>query len=112
MEKARCFFREWFPDWKDADYQCESWLLSPKLREILPDSSRIILFQNAFDLLQVDSEDKGALEWVFQIAGGQAQHVKLEELPEKTLLQRSLKEKLLQGIAPGSARGRLARLFV
>ena len=87
VEKARCFFREWFPDWKDADYQCESWLLSPKLREILPDSSRIILFQNAFDLLQVDSEDKGALEWVFQIAGGQAQHVKLEELPEKTLLQ-------------------------
>ena len=62
--------------------------------------------------VKLRSEDKGALEWVFQIAGGQAQHVKQEELPEKTLLQRSLKEKLLQGIAPGSARGRLARLFV
>ena len=90
---------------------CESWLLSPALKQMLPPESRIRRFQDAFDLTGEDPEDSAALEWVFYVAGGQRDSVKTEDLPEKTSLQRKMKAMLLSGKKPGSARGTLAHAF-
>ena len=111
VEKAHQFLHEYFSGWADAAFECESWLLSPKLRTILRENARIVHFQNAFDLEHVDRNDRGAVEWVFQLSGRQAANADIASLPENTMLQRGVKNLLMQGSAPGSARGRLARKF-
>ena len=111
VKKARDFLSEFFPDWADLPLYCESWLLSPRLREWLPATSHIIRFQNAFDIEETDLTDEFALEWVFHIAEGQRAGMDPAALPETTSLQRRMKAALLAGEKPGSARGRLVRVF-
>ncbi len=111
LREAEAFLKEFFPDWADAPRTCESWLLSPRLKELLPPSSRILRFQAAFDMTEADTEDDAALEWVFYIAQGQRKGLDLRKLPENTTLQRGMKALLLRGEMPGSGRGMLARRF-
>ena len=111
LAEARAFMKAFFPAYENAEMICESWLLSPVLRDLLPSSSRILRFQASFDLTGTDPEDDAALEWVFHIAEGQKQTVNPELLPEDTSLQRKMKALILAGQAPGSARGRLIRPF-
>ena len=111
LRAARAFLAEYFPDWADLPVLCESWLLSPRLREWLPADSRILRFRAAFDILQDDPEDDAALEWVFHVARGQRDALSPAGLPEETSLQRRMKADLLAGGKPGAARGRLVRAF-
>ena len=111
VRRAKDFLSEYYPEWQGAPMICESWLLSPALKQMLPPESRIRRFQDAFDLTGEDPEDCAALEWVFYVAGGQRDSVKTEDLPEKTSLQRKMKAMLLSGKKPGSARGTLAHAF-
>lgn len=111
VARAREFLAAYFPEWRDLPMVCESWLLSPALKELLPPESRILRFQAAFDLVGENPEDSSALEWVFRVAQGQRAALKTEDLPEETSLQRSMKAMILRGRMPGNARGRLARAF-
>ena len=111
VRRAREFLREYYPDWQALPMACESWLLSPKLTDMLSPESRIIRFQQAFDILETDPEDDSAVEWVFYVAEGQRASMRAEALPENTSLQRKMKERLLKGEKPGNARGILARSF-
>ena len=111
VRRADAFLSEFFPGWQGTPMICESWLLSPALKEMLPPESRIRRFQDAFDLTEENPEDTAALEWVFSVAEGQRESVKMEDLPENTSLQRKMKAMLLAGKKPGSARGTLARTF-
>ena len=111
VKKAREFLSEYFPDYTDMPVDCESWLLSPRLREWLPKTSGILRFQAAFEITEVDPEDDSALEWVFRVAEGQRAALDLSALPEDTSLQRLMKADLLAGGRPGSARGTLVREF-
>lgn len=111
LRKADAFLREYFPDWADAPRTCESWLLSPVLKDLLPPSSRILGFQKAFDLTGTEPEDDSALEWVFHIAEGQRPVTDYTSLPEDTSLRRNMKALLLRGRKPGAASGVLARPF-
>ncbi len=90
---------------------CESWLLSPALKELLPSESRILRFQEAFDLTEENPEDSSAMEWVFYVTEKQRGSVQIEDLPENTSLQRKMKAMLQAGKKPGSAGGTLAREF-
>lgn len=77
------------------DYQalfCNSWLLFPDLKEILPEASNILKFQQLFRLYQVKLEGQEARERIF---GRKLE--KVEDYPEDTTLQRAAKEYLLQG---------------
>ncbi len=111
VRQARAFLGKYYPEWQEQPFVCESWLLSPALKELLPPETRIRRFQDAFDLIKVYPDDEAALEWVFYVAGGQRDSVKTEDLPENTSLQRKMKAMLLAGKKPGSARGILARSF-
>ena len=108
---ARLFLTEFYPEWGSASIRMESWLLSPALKELLHPGSRILWFQDAFDLLAWDPEPVDVLEWVFQVASGQQDTVVLSELPEKTSLQRKMKQYLLEGGKIGAGTGILVREF-
>ena len=107
LEAAERFLRERFPEWADAPKTCESGLLSPVLKELLPEGSRILKFQNAFEIREVYPENDDALEWVFYVAEGQREGLDLSRLPENTSLQRKMKALMMNGRKPGAAKGTL-----
>lgn len=112
VREAKVFLASRFPEYARAPVTCESWLLSPALRDLLPANSRIRRFQQAFDLREINPEDDAALEWVFHVAQGQRRGLEIRNLKEETSLQRKMKRILLEGKQPGSARGELVRPFV
>ncbi len=111
VRRARAFMAVYFPGMENAEMVCESWLLSPVLTRLLPPEARILRFQSAFDILSVDPGDDNALEWVFRVAQGQRETVRIADLPEETGLQRKMKALLLAGEKPGSGTGILRRPF-
>lgn len=104
------FAEAYEPDFAGKDLHCESWLLSPVLRQFLPAGSRILAFQNLFDITETNPEDNAYLEWAFGLAPGQIEHAVLSVLPESTSLQRGLKRYALQGGRVGSGAGILRRV--
>ena len=101
LRRAGVFFRTYFPELKYDRYACDSWLLSPALKNLLPESSHIRSFQERFRILEVDQEDRGYMEWLFR-APREAEY---GGLPGKTSLQRNVRGHLLQGGTVGSAYG-------
>lgn len=112
VEAARRFMAEYRPEWAAAPIRCDSWLLSPLLRELLPATSRICRFQAAFDLTGADPEDRSYIAWIFALTDGQANACDAEALPGDTALRRGVKDLLRRGRDVGSAAGVLARAFL
>lgn len=81
-----------FPECQGQKIYCHSWLLSPLLKDYLPDHSNILQFQNLFDIEPEGIPGNDVLLWVFK-------NPKLpkEEYPENTSLQRKLKDFFLSG---------------
>lgn len=102
LHQTREFFERYYPNYRQAPYTCESWLLSPALKDLLPPNSRILNFQALFEVDKVHWASDAVLEWVFQKRGNS-----LEELPEDTSLQRKMKAYLLDGGKVGEAFGYL-----
>ena len=105
---ARDFMKRHFPDWAEAPIRCESWLLSPALRDLLPPGSRILRFQAAFELTGVDPDADDVLQWVFGLGLARMADIAPEALPEDTTLRRNMKRFMLGGGKVGSASGVLA----
>lgn len=96
---ARAFFRRYFSAYDGVPYVCFSWLLDPVLKEVLPRGSRILAFAERFSVTgRRDGEDYK--RFVFG-----RDDLPLEALPEKTFLQRKLKERLRAGGTMGAAEG-------
>ncbi len=100
-------FREtFFPTWINTKIYCNSWLLSPVLKELLDKNSNIINFQKFFVIESVDYEKLSALKWVFP------GHTEISDnLPENTSLQRKMKKYLLSGKNIGCAKGYLNPVY-
>ena len=111
VQKARDFLQAYFPDWADAPMECCTWLLNPGLKPLLPEGSRILRFQNAFDTDAPEAGGSDVLEWVYGLPREQFSSPDLAALPETTTLQRRMKRCLLRGEQFGPARGVLAREF-
>ena len=101
IDQAKAFVPRYFPDYADAPFGCESWLLSPSLRDFLEDGSRIRAFQDRFFLIHVDPQPKDEWEWLFAVP----EDTPVDQLPERTSLQRKVKKHLLSGGSIGVARG-------
>lgn len=97
---AQEFFPRFFPAFLYEDAYCSTWLLSPYLKELLPPTSRILLFQSDYEILNVDEEDKSFMTWVYKREYGDYML-----LPEDTSLMRAVKQRLLSGGKIGSASG-------
>ena len=101
LRKATDFFRMYYPEYSYDRYTCESWLMSPVLKQLLPGGSNIVSFQERFTIVSEDREGREFIEWLFQVPADTA----YEELPERTSLQHRAKELLLAGGSVGSAFG-------
>ncbi|MFT8592374.1 MAG: acyltransferase domain-containing protein [Bifidobacterium sp.] len=96
------FSAECFPRWSSLPKYCTSWMLSPALERLLPESSNILAFQRRFELIEFDEDSQDWREWVFN-----EDPSPVEQLPERTSLQRSMKRFILGGGKVGVASGRL-----
>lgn len=85
-------FLRFFPEYTGKPVYCHSWLLSPLLKDFLPESSNILHFQKLFDIEPDTVPGNDVLLWVFK-------NPKLprEDYPENTSLQRKLKQFFLDG---------------
>lgn len=101
MKQAEIFFQNYYHDYKYEKYSCDSWLLSPRLKPLLSKKSNILSFQNRFHIVRENNEDKGYIEWLFQVPID----TNYKNLPAKTDLQKKVKEILLNGGNIGSAYG-------
>jgi len=99
---ARATIARIAPSFAQVDMVCDSWMLSPVLRELLPQGSNILAFQASFDITKVNPESPHATRWIF---GRDDQP--LDSLSERTSLQRATKALLLRGGNVGSAVGTL-----
>ena len=109
FESEKKFMAEYNPEWADLPHACESWMMSPRLKEILPKNSKILFFQSLFDIQNYTPTLRWVLEFVFKLEVIQHKDVKLEELREDTSLQRSMKKYILAGGDPGEGRAILNR---
>lgn len=100
-EQARDVIGRTFPDYRDVPYVCSSWLLSPNLKQLLPEQSRILAFQRNFRVERA-FPDEAFREWAFK-----RRDITNDELPENTSLQRKLKAFVLAGNTFHSGEGTL-----
>ncbi len=75
-------------------FRCNSWLLSNQLNALLPETSNIKQFYNLFEVTDMTDCKFSVMTYVFD---GLPQTTPVEELPEKTSLQRLVKEHWLKG---------------
>ena len=101
LQLAKCFIDLHFPDYGNVRRVCDSWLLSPKLKEILSEESNILDFQRRFDIVEENAEERGFIEWLFQVP----KDTEISLLPEHTRLQKAAKELLRVGETIGEAYG-------
>ena len=85
-------FYRLFPACHGRKVFCHSWLLSPLLKDYLPEYSNILRFQELFDIAPEGIPGKDVLLWVFKNP-----RLPKEEYPEDTSLQRKLKQFFLEG---------------
>ncbi|MCI8830097.1 MAG: DUF5596 domain-containing protein [Lachnospiraceae bacterium] len=101
FSQAENFFRTFFRKFDYEIYCCNSWLLSPVLSTMLSEDSKIRGFQKQFSIVEENQEDNSFMEWLFQTF----RDTDIRELPEKTSLQKAVKNRLLSGEKIGSGRG-------
>lgn len=103
--KMKEFVKKYFPSYVGSKVICSSWLLSPKLKQLLDEKSRILLFQNYFDIISYNCDSLDIFEWVFK-TNNQGD---IKNLRENTSLQRKIKKMLENGENVGSAKGILKK---
>ena len=91
LYQASTFYKTHF-DQKFALFHCHSWLISPDLKELLSEHSRIIQFQNLFTVYKTDNEERQAEERVFGFLSDDP-----NDYPETTSLQKAVKQYMLDG---------------
>lgn len=101
IAEAKAFMQKFYPDYAAARMYCNSWLLAPKLQELLPETSKIVHFQKRFELTHASYEGNDCVVWVFQ-AGPDTP---VQDLKENTSLQRKIKALMLSGGSVGSGAG-------
>lgn len=104
---AKQFFMKLAPEYAKTDWICSSWLLAPVLRNLLPKESRILLFQDFFEIMEVQEDSRDYLEWVYQLKVEDEEQVDFHQLPETTSLQKKMKQYLLKGGLVGTALAKL-----
>ena len=87
LNRAKLFFGNYYPEWKDCRYTCNSWLLSPALKSMLSETSHIRAFQNRFEIVRENKDDRG----IYRVAVSDPGDTDPKDLPAETSLQRNAK---------------------
>ena len=91
-----------FFTWYDYEYiYSDTWLLSPALKELLPEGSRILEFMSDYDIEKINPDGQSFMEFLFK-----KKYPDIDSLPEDTSLRRAVKKHLKAGGKIGDAFGR------
>lgn len=91
---------------KNQIYMCDSWLLSPHLKEVLSEKSNILKFQNLFTVIKVYHAYPQAEQRIFQNVIENKQ-----KYPEDTALRRRAKAYILSGKDLGIGIGFIENIY-
>ena len=106
--KEFAVFRDtYFQEWKGVPFTCDTWMLAPAMEELLNETSNVLAFKHMFELDEIDEDATWFMGFVFPGHAGE-----LEALPEKTSLQKKIKERLLAGKKTGVAKGHLKEEYL
>lgn len=97
----------YFPDWKGAPFTCDTWMLAPAMEELLSETSNVLAYKHMFELDEIDEEATWFMGFIFPGYAGE-----LETLPERTSLQKKIKETLLSEKKIGVAKGHLKEEYI
>lgn len=108
LEMLKEFVNNHYQEYKNALVLCDTWLLAPKLKEFLNNNSKILNFQNLFDIVYVDENSDDCFEWVFKKNRG----YDINNVCVKTSLQQKVKQLMLDNKHLGKATGYLKDEFL
>ena len=94
LSQAKDFAKTCFPELDCRAFVCGSWLLSTQLPEILDESTNIVQFSRRFFRLHPSGTGNAVFNFIFCTPMNE---VVLENLPERTSLERGLKQYYLSG---------------
>lgn len=100
VRAARAFFAEFYPEYKDAVFYTRTWLMDPRLAEILPPESNIMQFQKVFHIIGQMDNEKEVLARIF----GPAKE-SLDDYVPTSSLARAVLARLKRGEHLGSGWG-------
>jgi len=89
-----------FFDKKYKAYMCDSWLISPMLKELLPSETNIVKFMNLYEIVRVNYDTEQPEIRIFQDVRADK-----ENYPEDSLLRRKTKPIFMEGKNTGSGIG-------
>ncbi len=92
LRRAVAFFRRHFPDRSPAAITCRSWMFSPDLEEILPQTSNLVRCLREFYLFAAEARGLESLWFVFL-----QEEFNLATAPRDTSLQRGIADWLARG---------------
>jgi len=90
--QAAALFRRLMPHIAYKGFICESWMLSPQLKEILDTESNLVKFLSDYEIYHIDGNDESFYTYVYINKPNN-----LHDLPEDTSLQKAIKQHLLSG---------------
>ena len=82
-----------YPEYRFKAFYCNSWMMSPELKDVMKPTSKVLDFQSFYLRFPVATEGKAVLNFVFYMKGADD----YTQLPEDTSLQRALKQRYLAG---------------
>jgi len=91
FNNLKVFLNKYYPDYKYERICLTCWMLSPCLSRLLPKESKIIQFQNRFNVIDT-FESTEYIEWIYN-----NQKCEIKDLKCSTSLQVKLKQYLLKG---------------
>jgi hypothetical protein len=91
-EQAITFFSSFFPEKQVKGYVCFTWLFDPQLRKLIGESSNIVQFQKDYHLFPIGGGDDAFYQFLFK-----CDKCEPHLLPERTSMQRTIKEFMLSG---------------
>ena len=102
FRRAEKFFKNEFPSGTPTVIMCDSWLLFPEHKVMLPESSGIRRFAEMFTVIHARYSAPKQRPWMIFYGD---KDLPADELPEKTTLERVYKERYVKGMPSGSACG-------
>ena len=90
---CRDFFATYFPGYEYKGFQCGSWLLDSSFPRFLPPESNIVRFQSLFRLFPAPAGN----DWQHRERVFGNPELPLDQVPQKTSLQKILKREMLKG---------------
>lgn len=115
LPMAKEFFAKYFPEFPNNKYMCYSWLLFPGNKEFMPENSNILKFQSLYEVVSSKEEPQPAYLWLYGLKTKNADLMKnkketgsyglIDQLPQKSSLQRSTAEYIKNGGTFGEGLG-------